>query len=113
MLFELVKNSLRAVAEKYQVRCNSVFAGNAVATEVGYAPMQNDTRLPPPIRVVIAEGAEDITIKVSDEGGGIPRSGIDNIFSYFYTTAEVPIDFIEQADSFTDVSISVWERRCR
>jgi len=80
MLFELVKNSLRAVAEKYQ----------------------NDTRLPPPIRVVIAEGAEDITIKVSDEGGGIPRSGIDNIFSYFYTTAEVPIDFIEQADSFTD-----------
>jgi pyruvate dehydrogenase kinase 2/3/4 len=30
----------------------------------------------PEIRVVVAEGLEDITIKISDEGGGIPRSGV-------------------------------------
>ncbi|KAI3616298.1 pyruvate dehydrogenase kinase [Moniliophthora roreri] len=28
----------------------------------------------PPVQVVVVTGAEDITIKISDEGGGIPRS---------------------------------------
>jgi pyruvate dehydrogenase kinase 2/3/4 len=49
MLFELVKNSLRAVSDKYA----------------------DSDEPPPPIRVVIAEGVEDVTIKISDEGGGI------------------------------------------
>jgi pyruvate dehydrogenase kinase 2/3/4 len=26
--------------------------------------------------VIVSEGREDITIKISDEGGGIPRSSI-------------------------------------
>lgn len=26
----------------------------------------------PPVKIIIAEGNEDITIKISDEGGGIP-----------------------------------------
>jgi pyruvate dehydrogenase kinase 2/3/4 len=42
------------------------------------------------IRVVIAEGNEDVTIKISDEGGGIPRSGISRIWTYLYTTAKPP-----------------------
>ena len=67
MLFELLKNSLRAVVE---------FHGH--------------TGRLPPVRVVIAEGEEDVTIKVSDEGGGIPRSGIDRIWTYLYSTAEPP-----------------------
>ena len=45
---------------------------------------------PPPIRVVIAEGAEDVTIKISDEGGGIRRSGLQRIWTYLYTTADSP-----------------------
>ena len=67
MLFELLKNSLRAVVELHG----------------------RSGRLPP-VRVVIAEGEEDVTIKVSDEGGGIPRSGIDRIWTYLYSTAEPP-----------------------
>lgn len=54
MLFELVKNSLRAVSDKYAESLDN----------------------PPPIRVVIAEGAEDVTIKISDEGGGDPTKRI-------------------------------------
>ena len=46
---------------------------------------------PPPIRVVIAEGAEDVTIKISDEGGGIRRSGLQRIWTYLYTTADSPL----------------------
>jgi len=69
MLFELVKNSLRAVSDKY---------------------MDSDEP-PPPIRVVIAEGHEDVTIKISDEGGGIRRSGLARIWTYLYTTADSPL----------------------
>jgi pyruvate dehydrogenase kinase 2/3/4 len=68
MLFELLKNSMRAVVE---------------LQGAGKEPL-------PMIRVVIAEGQEDVTIKVSDEGGGIPRSGIHRIFTYLYTTATLP-----------------------
>lgn len=40
----------------------------------------------PPIKVIVVEGSEDITIKISDEGGGIPRSAIPLIWTYMYTT---------------------------
>lgn len=44
----------------------------------------------PPIRIVIADGEqnEDVSIKISDEGGGIARSSMPRIWSYLYTTAE-------------------------
>ena len=70
--FELLKNSLRAVVERY-------------------GPDNEDNF--PPIKVVVVEGKEDITIKISDEGGGIPRSAIPLIWTYMYTTMETqPID---------------------
>lgn len=69
MVFELVKNSLRAVEERF-------------------SDSEQDS---PPIRVVVADGLEDVTIKISDEGGGIPRSGISKIWTYLYSTAKSPI----------------------
>ncbi|KAJ3276592.1 hypothetical protein HDV01_004125 [Terramyces sp. JEL0728] len=69
MLFELLKNSMRAIVERFG----------------------EDQDEYPEIKVVIAEGKEDITIKISDEGGGIPRSGMPLIWTYMYTTAEKPI----------------------
>ncbi|XP_043711016.1 pyruvate dehydrogenase (acetyl-transferring) kinase, mitochondrial-like [Telopea speciosissima] len=74
MLFELVKNSLRAVQERF---------------------MDSD-KVAPPIRIIVADGIEDVTIKISDEGGGIPRSGLPKIFTYLYSTAKNPLD--EQSD---------------
>jgi pyruvate dehydrogenase kinase 2/3/4 len=68
MLFELLKNSMRAVMESCGVEASSW----------------------PAIRIAIAEGQEDVTIKVSDEGGGIPRSGVSRIWTYLYTTAAAP-----------------------
>jgi len=75
MLFELVKNSLRAVAERHIETDDDV----------------TDEGDPPPVKIVIAEGNEDITIKVSDEGGGIRRSGMSKIWTYLYTTATSPL----------------------
>ncbi|KAF6748157.1 mitochondrial pyruvate dehydrogenase [Ephemerocybe angulata] len=65
--FELLKNSLRAVVERYGVDHEDHF---------------------PPIKVIVVEGKEDITIKISDEGGGIARSAIPLIWTYMYTTME-------------------------
>ncbi|MFN8009280.1 MAG: PDK/BCKDK family protein kinase [Terriglobia bacterium] len=65
MLFELLKNSLRAVVELHGDKASEM----------------------PTIKLVISEGYEDVTIKISDEGGGIPRSGISRIWTYQYTTA--------------------------
>eukprot|EP01101_Sappina_pedata_P010998 TRINITY_DN7105_c0_g1_i1.p1 TRINITY_DN7105_c0_g1~~TRINITY_DN7105_c0_g1_i1.p1 ORF type:complete len:417 (-),score=90.42 TRINITY_DN7105_c0_g1_i1:57-1307(-) len=65
ILFELIKNSMRAVVEN-----------NKIAM--------------PKIRIIISRGEEDITIKIMDEGKGIPRRAIKNLFTYMYSTAAPP-----------------------
>ncbi|ODV90251.1 hypothetical protein CANCADRAFT_104124 [Tortispora caseinolytica NRRL Y-17796] len=66
MLFEILKNSLRAVVEKEGIPADE------------YSP----------VKLIVAAGKEDITIKISDEGGGIPRSAIPYVWTYMYTTVE-------------------------
>lgn len=73
--FELLKNSLRAVVERFGVDSEDHF---------------------PPIKVVVVEGKEDITIKISDEGGGIARSAIPLIWTYMYTTMDRSNESLEQ-----------------
>jgi pyruvate dehydrogenase kinase 2/3/4 len=65
ILFELFKNALRAVTERH-----------------------HSAQTLPPIRVTAVRGSvESVTIKVADQGGGIPRSMLPLLFSYMYTTA--------------------------
>ncbi|TFJ81478.1 hypothetical protein NSK_007200 [Nannochloropsis salina CCMP1776] len=40
----------------------------------------------PPVKVIVAMGEEDVTIKVADEGGGVPRSDLRLLWTFFYTT---------------------------
>lgn len=96
--FELLKNSMRAVVETHN-RQASMQARNFAAASMGGgggdSEIQNSGGTPPgvvrypPIRVIIsaASDSEDVTIKIADEGGGIPRSGMRRIFRYFYSTA--------------------------
>ncbi|XP_044264198.1 pyruvate dehydrogenase (acetyl-transferring) kinase, mitochondrial [Tribolium madens] len=67
MLFELFKNAMRAVMEYH---------------------VSNDKY--PPITVTIAKGKEDISLKMSDRGGGIARSTTEHLFKYMYSTAPQP-----------------------
>lgn len=76
MLYETLKNSLRATIEHH-----SKLNPNVDLDDIKY----------PPIKIIVAKGDEDITIKISDEGGGIPRSAIPLVWTYFYTSAEKPV----------------------
>ncbi|KPP73867.1 Pyruvate dehydrogenase (acetyl-transferring) kinase isozyme 1, mitochondrial-like [Scleropages formosus] len=67
MLFELFKNAMRATME-----------------------LHLDAVEPPPVHVQIVLGNEDLTIKVSDRGGGVPLRKIDRLFTYTYSTAPLP-----------------------
>ncbi|CAG7834893.1 unnamed protein product, partial [Allacma fusca] len=68
IVFELFKNAMRAVVEHH---------GPAAASY-------------PPIETLIVSGKEDVTIKISDRGGGIPRRNTDLLFHYMYSTAPKP-----------------------
>ncbi|XP_061649470.1 pyruvate dehydrogenase (acetyl-transferring) kinase isozyme 1, mitochondrial isoform X3 [Phyllopteryx taeniolatus] len=67
MVFELFKNAMRATMELY-----------------------GDAMEHPPIRVQVGLGTEDLTVKVSDRGGGVPLRKIDRLFTYTYSTAPRP-----------------------
>ncbi|XP_040047209.2 pyruvate dehydrogenase (acetyl-transferring) kinase isozyme 2, mitochondrial [Gasterosteus aculeatus] len=67
MLFELFKNAMRATIENH-----------------------NTSRSLPPIKVMVALGGEDLTIKMSDRGGGVPFRKTERLFSYMYSTAPRP-----------------------
>jgi pyruvate dehydrogenase kinase 2/3/4 len=71
MLTELLKNSLRAVVDHH------------IESSAGNLPT---------VLVVLVRGEEDITIRVSDEGGGIPRSQMNNMFSFLHSTAPSALD---------------------
>lgn len=70
MLAELLKNSCRASVERYMAQGGP----------------QNKNNVIKPIKVVIVKGAKEVTIKVSDEGGGIPRSTMARIFKFTHST---------------------------
>jgi len=80
IVFELVKNSMRAVLEFHGVKNYDA----------------------PAIKIILSEDEREFAIKISDQGGGIPRSDMPRIWSYLYTTqsnsggAEALLDAIAQ-----------------
>ncbi|XP_032820853.1 pyruvate dehydrogenase (acetyl-transferring) kinase isozyme 2, mitochondrial-like [Petromyzon marinus] len=68
VLFELFKNSMRATVEHH----------DALGTAY------------PAIKVMVSLGKEDLSIKVSDRGGGVPLRKIERLFNYMYSTAPRP-----------------------
>jgi len=66
MVFELTKNALRASVE---------------------SPVAGTDH---PVNIMIVAGERDVSIKISDRGGGIPMRLHDHLFDYHYSTAPEP-----------------------
>ena len=67
MIGELLKNSCRATVKRH------IESGDT-------------NEKIPPIKIVIVKGAEDVTIKIADRGGGIPRSQMAEIYRFAHST---------------------------
>merc|ERR1719422_2132658 len=68
ILFELFKNSMRATVETHGKTSGDL----------------------PEIEVLVAKGEHDVSIRISDQGGGIPRHITDHLFHYLFSTAPRP-----------------------
>lgn len=68
MLFELFKNSMRATVELHEDSPEGL----------------------PPVKAKVTLGQEDLSIKISDRGGGVPLRKIERLFNYMYSTAPTP-----------------------
>eukprot|EP00873_Tetraselmis_striata_P016162 jgi/Tetstr1/436426/TSEL_025256.t1 len=68
MLYELLKNASRAVMECH---LRSTRKGRSL----------------PPVQVALCEGEGDMTIRISDRGGGISDADMERVWQYGYTTS--------------------------
>lgn len=50
----------------------------------------SDSKSYPAIETLVVKGEEDVTIRITDYGGGIPVSKIPVVFKYMYSTASKP-----------------------
>ena len=54
----------------------------------------------PSIRIIISKGAEDVTIKITDKAGGIPRSDARKVWSFAHTNTDESTMEKEQETNF-------------
>uniref|UniRef100_A0A673AE59 Protein-serine/threonine kinase n=1 Tax=Sphaeramia orbicularis TaxID=375764 RepID=A0A673AE59_9TELE len=83
-------NSPELILEEFN-GCKSktavVFLQNAMRATM---ELYGDAMEYPAIHAQVALGTEDLTVKVSDRGGGVPLRKIDRLFTYTYSTAPRP-----------------------
>jgi len=102
---ELLKNSCRATIRKHIDMEEGTSTGTSTSTGTGtgtststssaiaittnFATEDHVGSHPslPSVKVVIAKGAEDVTIKIADKGGGVPRSILDKMWTFAHSTA--------------------------
>jgi anti-sigma regulatory factor (Ser/Thr protein kinase) len=78
ILFEIVKNSLRAVVEHYGPNAPSF----------------------PPIQIIMAEGDEDISIKIADQGGGM--------LFFFFNINEILNSYYRYSQKWNEENMDLW-----
>ncbi|EFJ48498.1 pyruvate dehydrogenase kinase [Volvox carteri f. nagariensis] len=96
MLYELLKNAMRAVVESRSSpphnprrHSSSTAPTTATATTAPSSSSSSSYWFPrlPPVHIRVCDGAAGaLTIKISDQGGGIPDDLIDKVWSYGFTT---------------------------
>eukprot|EP00953_Heterococcus_sp_UTEX-ZZ885_P040049 20499-Heterococcus_DN1.PRE.1 len=86
IMCELLKNSCRATVE--HARSKGQLSDDSNASTLSHGLPHG--LLLPSVKVIIARGREDMTIKIEDRGGGIKRSDLELVWSYMFSTAPKP-----------------------
>jgi len=96
---ELLKNAMRATCEAHQAKLE----GDPWTLSLGIPSISSASSLPssakaqattrtakrpmmPPIRLTLVHGEEDVSIKITDEGGGFALSELDRIWSFAHAS---------------------------
>ncbi|KAG0001669.1 hypothetical protein BGZ65_003298 [Modicella reniformis] len=77
-IYELLKNAMRATCETH-LNKGSPFSLGLLSSKTA-----SNSKLPS-IKLILVDGGEDVTIKISDEGGGLALSEMDKIWSYVHS----------------------------
>jgi len=97
ILSELLKNAVRATIEHQ-------YGGSVCLRGKIESPLEARASLKP-VEVLVSSGGNVSSIRISDEGGGIPVDQLGHVWSYLYTTAE-PVSLPrtrESVDAPTDL----------
>ena len=87
-LYELLKNASRAVMERYHNhRKHTVSLSSTSSLSLPFAPSPSI----PPIHVRICGGEDDVTLRISDQGGGIPVHLLHKAWQFGWTDVD-PVD---------------------
>ena len=89
VMTELLKNSFRATTEMFLSRHPTGSAEDL-----------------PPIIVTLSSGPSQITIRIRDEGGGIPPENMSQIFSYAFTSVPAQSDEAQSGDDASTCGLS-------
>ena len=84
MLAELLKNSCRATVRNYLSGANTQKKEDHHNDSADGG--LHDAPSLPPIKLVVTKGAEDVSIKIADQGGGMPRSVTNRIWTFAHST---------------------------
>ncbi|KAK4104897.1 alpha-ketoacid dehydrogenase kinase [Parathielavia hyrcaniae] len=79
---ELLRNSVQAVVEKHQRRRRKNTTVDVDDDNSAAAPLLLPPPPPPPIKVTICESNQHVIIRISDQGGGIPRQNLPYLWSF-------------------------------
>ncbi|KAJ3177605.1 hypothetical protein HDU87_004358 [Geranomyces variabilis] len=105
ILFELLKNSMRATMMKYYPHiapgADGDSNGSTITTASPFSASSATPISPPPVTITITPTPTQITIRVSDTGCGIPRAQLANVMTYAYTTASGKTPAQNQPPQFT------------
>ncbi|KAF9083924.1 hypothetical protein BGX29_002830 [Mortierella sp. GBA35] len=84
-IYELLKNSMRATCDAH------LRDGAPVTIKLASSSSSSSgATVMPPVTLTLVDGGEDVTIKITDQGGGLALSDMDSIWSYVNSVKSRP-----------------------